>query len=381
MNPDAGLAELPRAANHVNSALACAPGIPPNLRPSAFFIRGRAGIETAMLLTLLGTLALSSCGFPNRSQEAKSIALTIRAMPGVQDTTYNYDTSFDGGAHFNLDVMVGKDIPPEQAASIGGVFVDKVADAAFNSFDVSLNVTYGLAPSASSNEYGTSAKFSYAFGDPAPQSLSPSSTDVADTLRQLTKIAQHPAARAITVQQPGNSRLLPAETSTSRGFRVVLADQATKVQLENLAASFPELAEAQWVAPGKPAPGHRPNTYEITGRPPTVELRDLWQRIDQIAATAGAWISTETVIPSRTPSAATTVDLSLGASADIDDRLKKTTDSLVPALAELPGPVQLRMTWVNDSAKVTIGGCTQPKPNSPPLAPIEAQLRGVYERY
>ncbi len=341
----------------------------------------RKSYSGAILLAFLGALLIAGCGFPDRSREAAAITGSIRGLPGVQSAESRYDTSFDGGAHFNLDVQVSKDITADQAAGIGESFAQQVAASKFDRFDVRLNVDYGPPASAASYEYNTSARFSYSFNAPAPQRLSPTKEQVGDSLRLLTRVSQRPGVAAATLMQPTGLATVSAE-NPARLVTVVLADSADQPQLDSLIGGFPELAEALWIIQGPSTPSYRPDTYQITGYTPTIGLRDLWQRIDKAALAVKGHLNAQTVgVTSTSPgTVATTVDLMLGGGPDTDDRVRTAIATVVPALAELPGPTLLRMTWANEQASVMIGGCSTPSATPQPPAPVQTELRGRYER-
>ncbi|WP_131805643.1 hypothetical protein [Mycobacteroides abscessus] len=333
-------------------------------------------------LIALALLAMPSCGFPDRSREAAKISTEIRGLPGVHEAESHYDTSFDGGAHFNLDVVVTKDIPADQAARIGEVFVERVAAAKFNRFDVKLNVEYGPPGRASDYGYQTSATFSFSFNELARQAITPSAAEVSDSLRTLTRIAQNPAVGAVALTQPNAApQSSSSDSPRARGLLVVLADQVTQSQISALTDVFPELDKAQWVILGGSEPSYRPNTYQIVGRAPTLEIRDLWNRIDKQALSVRGRISANTEgTPSDLNPAATIVDFSLGGGPDADERLDEATRTVIPSLVQLPGPTLLRFTWANETASVMIGGCQPPGKTARPPTPTEKNLRSLYER-
>lgn len=346
---------------------------------AAFRLRWKSELR-AIVLVVAGVFLLAGCGFPDRSREADAITASIRELPGVQSAESRYDTSFDGGAHFNLDVQVGKDITPDQAAGIGESFAQQVAESKFDRFDVRLDIDYGTPASAASYEYNTSARFSYSFNSPAPQAISPSKDQVGDSLRLLTRVSQHPGVEAVTLMQPSGLSTI-TEQDPARLITVVLAGTVDQPQLDSLTAGFPELAKAMWIVQGQSTPSYRPNTYQIAGYTPTIGLRDLWLRIDKAAVAVGGRVSAQTVgEPSVAPGArSTTVDLMLGGGPDTDVRLRGAIDTVVPALTKLPSPTLLRMTWANEQASVMIGGCSAPSAIPGPLAPVQAELRSVYE--
>lgn len=63
-------------------------------------------------------------------------------MPGIADVDVQYDTSFDGGAHFYLTATLTGAAAPDEGADVARTFIDEMVRADFRHFDVWLDLNY-----------------------------------------------------------------------------------------------------------------------------------------------------------------------------------------------------------------------------------------------
>lgn len=315
---------------------------------------------------------MSGCGFPNRRGAANAIADTIRALPGVSKADVRYNTSFDGGAHFDLDVTLVDTATDTQTAAMGRTFVDRMRAADFAEFDVNLTVTYKANNDPGAAAPGSTAMFAYHF-DRRPRG-GPSSSDVADSLSLWLQVAQSPPSAGVLLDQPAWGG-----PDNSRNINVYLGSSVNDAAIADLTRAHPELTAATWqINIPSPEKYRHPRTYKIRGPFPGQHRRELWQQIvDQLGPTDTAEASTDT-IDTHAGLAPTTVEIDVQSGPDEAQRFDRTAHAVTPLLPGLGPPILLRLTARVDQIKFTIGGCDPPEPHHLPSA-LETELRRQYQ--
>lgn len=332
----------------------------------------RIGAVVVLIAAAGLTAGVSGCGFPNRLGAANSIGDTIRAMPGVNAADVHYDTSFDGGAHFNLEVTLADTASAPQAAAVGRTFVDRMRAANFAEFDVKLEVAYKANHDPDSSVPGSRAEFDYHFDRRARGG--PSSGDVADSLAMWLQVAQSPVSVGATLIQPAWGG-----PDTSRSISVALAPSVSDAGIAGLIHAHPDLTTATWIlnipSSQRFAP---PRAYQVRGPFPDQHRRALWQQIvDQIGSRDAAQASTDTIdTHAGVPSTRVEVDVDSG--PDEPQRFDHIAHVVIPLLPGLGLPVGLRMLGHLDQIEFTLGGCDRPDPHHTP-SPLENELRRQYQ--
>lgn len=327
----------------------------------------------------------AGCGFPNRRDAAESIGQTIRAMPGVAGADVRYDTSFDGGAHFDLTATLNPTASNEQGAAVGRVFVEKLASAQFAHFDVTFELIYrhaGTADAAGSyNRTSSNLRTEYSLGDPAVVRPDGSPDAVAAAAAWWLDIARSPAVETVSAALPLQDRYTGVNGPNLRVHVPVGADDAL---LTNLIAAHPQLNSAAWEVslPGRDpySPG---KTYSAVGLFLDHRMRQIWQSVVAFLLPIDPAEATTQVPPER-GSAPTAATVALA----FDDRppgeFDRVARGVTPLLAQLPGPTLFHLSGRDVGERnvfVTIGGCTTANAqNTHPSEPVEAELRHVYEK-
>lgn len=319
---------------------------------------------------LFAGAAVTSCGgFPNREGAATAVAAAVRALPGVTDTDVTYQNDFTGGAGFYLQVTLADNATPSQAADAGRTFVDRVQAADFARYDVQLRVKYRNVDDLMIRApRGAHARIRYRFDDNA--TVSPSATEVADSLRRWLTIAQYPIVSAVRLNRP------PSEVRTSevQSFAVALRPAADERSVTALVDAQPELRQATWeIVAGTDT---APQIYTVRGQVPDQPRRRQWQRIvDTLGAGGSAEARTDTV-DLRDGVAPTQVRITVASQAENPSDLVRAVAAQLPPLG-LP----LSATFVVDREllTVTLGGCDPADQSQPPTA-LQTELRQRYQR-
>lgn len=334
---------------------------------------GLAHVALRLLITAtVAIAAVSGCGFPDRRGAANAIGDTIRALPGVTAADVYYHTSFDGGAHFNLNVVLTDNASDTQAAGVGRTFVDRVRAANFAEFNVTLTVAYKASNDANATVPGSSAIFAYQFDRTGHGG--PSSSQVADSLALWLQIAQSPATTGVLLNQPSW-----AGPPSSRSITVYLSSSVADAAIAGLIHAHPELVSATWQV-NTPAANRfgQPRTYAVRGPFPDQRRRELWQQIiDQIGPDDGAQASTDTidVHPGVAP---TRVEIDLASGRDEQQRFEHVAHTVTPLLPGLGLPISFRLMAHVDQIEFTLGGCDRPDTHRTP-SPLENELRQQFQ--
>jgi hypothetical protein len=305
-------------------------------------------------------------------------------MAGVATADVHYDTSFDGGAHFDLRVTLAPAVTNDQGAAVAHTFVDRMIAADFAHFDVVFDLKFrrpALAESAPDSRLATR----WGFHDKVR--ADPSAQAVADGVVWWLDVARSPAVDAATVSLPLDDRSTGVIGPNLSVQVPVTADDAA---LAELIRAHPQLNSAQWTVPiPAPDPINRPNTYQSVGLFPDRQARETWQRITtQLTRIDSANASTQPDLP---PAPKTVVTVGLGFDFGRQDDFERIARGVAPLLSGLPLPVVFRLNArveaspsgdvVNRDLTVTIGGCTQADPkDNHPTEPLEAELRQQYEK-
>jgi hypothetical protein len=324
------------------------------------------------------------CSFPDRRDAADSIGQTIRAMPGVGGADVRYNTSFDGGAHFDITVTLTPTANNEQGAAVGRAFVEKLANANFAHFDVTFELIYRRAGTADTPASyitnSSSLRTAYSFNDPAVIGPDRSPDAVAQAATWWLDIARSPAVKTVSAALP-----LHDHDTTGPKLHVQLPVDADDAILTYLIAAHPQLNSAAWEVS---LPGRDPytptRTYSASGLFMDYRLRGAWQSIVAYllpidSAEAATQLPSK---PGRSPTEATiSLTFDNGREGDFD----RVARSITPLLAQLPGPVLFHLTGrdiVERTLAVTIGGCTTAAApaDAKPSEPLEADLRRLYEK-
>lgn len=337
-------------------------------------------------------VCLTGCGFPDRRGAADSIGRAIRAMPGVADADVHYDTSFDGGAHFDLTVTLTPTVTDEQGAAVASAFVDQMTAADFAHFDVSFELVYrhpGVAEVPGSSVTTSSTLTTrYAFDKRVVVHADRSAEAVAEAARWWLGIARSSAIETVNASLPLHDAYTNVVGPSLRVQVPVAADDAV---LDDLIHLHPQLNSAAWIVaiPGRDL-YTRPNSYQTIGLFLDHRLRQIWQNIvEQVRPIDSAEAST--VLPpkqGRTPTEAT-VGLGFDFGRQFD--FERIARSAAPLLAQLPEPVLFRLNArveaspsrdvLDRNLTVTIGGCTPPdRQYTHPTELLEAELRHQYEK-
>lgn len=330
-------------------------------------------------------VSAGGCGFPDRRDAAESIAQTIRAMPGVAGADARYDTSFDGGAHFDLTVTLTPTASKEQGAAVGRAFVDKLTKANFAHFDVTFELIYRRAGTAdipgSYTKTSSSLRTEYSFDDPAVVGSDRSPDAVAEAATWWLDTARSPAVEIVSAALPLQDRYTGV---TGPNLHVQLPVGADDAVLRGLIAAHPQLNSAAWDVS---LPGRDPftpmKTYSAVGLFLDHRLRQTWQTIVAgVLPIDPAEASTQLPPkPGRPPTEAT---ITLAFDNDRHDDFDQAARNLTPLLAQLPGPVLFHLGGRDVAERnltLTIGGCTAAgAPATHPNDPLEAELRHRYEK-
>jgi hypothetical protein len=344
--------------------------------------RSRRRWLSLLIATAVAAISLAGCGFPDRRGAADAIDKAIGTMPGVADTDIRYDTSFDGGAYFDMTVTLTAQTSDDQGAAVARTFFEQVIAADFTSFQVQLELHY-QRPGAAAADSVLNIPYHFvqgARGGPSPDA-------VAETAAWWFDVAHSPAVTSAAVTLPLDD--IDAQDGSYVGVTVpVDADDAV---LTDLIRRHPQLNSARWnvVAPSPPYP-FPPRSYTSTGRLLDHHTRLTWKRIvDQLQPDDGAEASTQ--IPPENGQPPTTVDIGWGLDSGRDGDFERVARGVAALLTELPGPVLFQLTTrvkdpvtddvVDRNLAITVGGCTATDPNwRPPPPPLESELRHLYER-
>ncbi|MDD4866836.1 MAG: hypothetical protein PHQ28_06880, partial [Mycobacterium sp.] len=222
-------------------------------------------------------------------------------MPGVATAEVRYDTSFDGGAHFDLTATLTPTAEDDQGAAVARTFVDKVAAANFAHFDVTFELRYRHAGTvdipASTTDTSSTLRTEYSFDDPAVMRPERSPDAVAAATKWWLDIARSPAVDTVTVTLPLHDRYSDV---TGPNLHVQIPLTADDTTLTDLITAHPQLNSASWdiVLPGRD-PYSPANSYSTVGLLLDHKLRQTWQHIvDNIRPIDHAEAST-TVPPKR----------------------------------------------------------------------------------
>jgi hypothetical protein len=342
-------------------------------------------LSAAVIVVAVVAVCAGGCGFPDRRGAAESIGQTIRTMPGVAGADVRYNTSFDGGAHFDLAVTLIPTASNEQGAAVGRAFIEKLAKANFAHFDVTFELIYRRAGTAdipgSYIKNSSSLRTAFSFDDPAVVRPDRSPDAVAEAATWWLDIARSPAVETVSAALPLQDRYTGVSGPNLHVQVPVGADDAV---LTDLIAAHPQLNSAAWDVslPGRDA--YTPaKTYSAVGLFLDRRLRQTWQSIVACLLPIDPAEAATQLPPKRgwSPTEATiTLVFDNGRQGDFD----RVARSVAPLLAQLPGPVLFHLTGrdvVERNLAVTIGGCTTAgTPVTHPNEPLEAELRHLYEK-
>lgn len=339
----------------------------------------------AAIAALALVASLVGCGFPDRRAAADAIGATVRAMPGVADADVRYDTSFDGGAHFNLTATLAPTATTDQAAAVARTFVDRMIAADFKSFDVALELRFrgpGLTGDLTDRK---TSQFSVRYGFHNDVRADPSAQAVAEEASLWLDIARSPNIDGVLASLP----LEDASSAMGPNLHVGLPVAADDAALTELIRVHPQLHSARWVVsvPTPSAPGQL-NTYESVGQLPDRRTRETWQRIPEQFTRSDSASATTRVSTGKTP---TEVTLQMGYDSGRAGDFERITRGVAALLSGLPLPALLQVharvetpgtgEVVDRDLAVTVGGCTGSDPKfQHPAEPVEGELRQQYER-
>lgn len=336
----------------------------------------------AVVVVAALAVSLGGCGFPDRRDAAESIGQTIRAMAGVAGADVQYDTSFDGGAHFYLTATLNPTASKEQAAAVGRTFVDRLAKANFAHFDVTFELIYRRAgapdmPGSSYVKTSSTLRTAYSFDDPAVVKPDRSPDAVAEAATWWLDTARSPAVEIVSAELPLQDRYTGV---TGPKLHVQLPVDADDAVLNDLIAAHPQLNSAAWDVslPGRDA--YSPmKTYSTVGLFLDHRLRQSWQSIIACLLPIDP-AETSTQLPPKPGRPPTEATITLTFDNDRHDDFDHVARRVTPLLAQLPGPVLVHLSGRDVAERtltVTIGGCTTPTHSTDPL---ETELRQQYER-
>jgi hypothetical protein len=310
-------------------------------------------------------------GAVNRRCAANAVGDAIRGMSGVSAAAVRYQTSITNGSHFDLQITLSDTASAAEAAAVGRAFVNRIRDAYFPDFKVSLHVAYKADPAVDAVAPGARADFDYNFDLRARGG--PSSSDVADSLAMWLQIAQSPATVGVRLGQPAW-----AGPDNSRDVTVFLAPAATDAAIAELIHEHPDLATATWEIDSPPPERFRQlRSYRIRGPFPSQQRRGLWRQIVDQIGSADARASTDTVdLHAGVPPTSVEISVSMGprSSQQFGDFARAVT----PLLPGLGLPIAYRLFGLEQRVEFTLGGCDRPDPRYPPSA-LESELRQQYQ--
>jgi hypothetical protein len=343
----------------------------------------RRATSMAITAALIGVGA-AGCGFPDRHRVAEAIEEHLRSMPGVVSAERNYDTSFDGGAHYYQDVEIAPNATAAQASAVAHYFAERVAASDFASFDVTLTLThnrFGSKPLGGPSTF----ELRYGFSQPpvVPDSTSvPIVTHDVDVWMQASLNSQVSSVRWDLPDHPYTKTPSPT---------VGIAVDADDAALKSLRDRLPQLGGATWQVI-LPSP-YRPVRYTSLGRLPSAANRQAWQRIVAgLPNRSDASAETRSQTPAGQP--VTTVTISM-IGFETNEELSRAAYAAAEQVKNLPLPARLIFgdpTVQDDGGKplplpidLVVGGCSGPPDRSRPagkseeFASIQAALRRNYE--
>ncbi|WP_148223322.1 hypothetical protein [Segniliparus rotundus] len=315
-------------------------------------------------------VCLGGCDYPDRRSEANSVGATVRALPGVASADVRYDTSFDGGAHFDLDVKLADNASAAQAAAMGRVFVDRMRASELDQFDVTLNVQYRFT-SSTANEPARGSSATLKFNERANPPNGPSGAETSDSLALWLTVAQSPFFFGVGMTQPTFEG-----PDSSRDMFIELPFDTDDATISDFIHEHPGLDTATWVTtiPDWEA-GLRPAAYKLRGEFPDKHRRELWKKLlKQLGASDKIDLEIDAI---KAPAGRAPVYLEI-IDHSSKEKVPQVARSVAAAALGFGDIVDLRFGSEYGRIELVEGVCEQPQP-SKLLADLENELRQQYK--
>jgi len=344
----------------------------------------RFSAAAAVVLAILLLFGLHSCVY-STDRAAKELQNTMRALPGVRDSSMGFHDNWYQGSMLSLNVTMDDRADEDQVVDAARTFTEAVLRSRLRQMDQA-DFSLELPTPARKdylNDFDANSRLSIEAGEYSSSRVS--TEGVESAVHTWMDVVRAPGVQSARLDIPaGRYPENYPEGEENFGLSVTVEPDSTDAQIMDLDRRFralseqsPALRETWWLvytgsADRKNLDDPRDFHSYLLGIPPTAEAKNL---ISRIVDAFGAGVGVRANAPAETKHFgwAMEIDVPLPDGPDRYETLMRKI-AFIPLVRELPGPVLVRL----GADTVIVGGCTKTNHKNQP-SELEADLRKKYE--
>ena len=343
----------------------------------------RLSAAAAAVLAILLLFGLHSCVY-STDRAAKELQNTMRALPGVRDSSMNFHDNWYQGSMLSLHVTMDDRADEDQVVDAVRTFTEAALRSRLRQMD---QADFSLElPTPGREDYLNDFNANSRLSIEAGRSSRVSTEGVESAVRAWMDVVRSPGVQSARLSIPaGRYPENYPKDEENFGLSVTVEPDSTDAQIMDLDRRFralseqsPALRETTWLvytgsADRKNIDDPRDFRAYRLGIPPTTEVKNL---ISRIVDAFGEGVDVRANAPAETKHFgwAMEIDVPLSDGPDRYETLMRKV-AFIPLVRELPGPGLVRL----GTDTVIVGGCTTTNNKNQP-SELEAELRRKYEK-